>query len=206
LNKSSTDLSTASRTPHGVRRVTGTPTLFSVLLLGLQALLLGLPGTAHAESDAMAQSQQAEHTLATGHASERAAPHDPHETPTGVQSTPASASSAAPKAPKAAEAAEAAAPASAAVSPAFPAEAALEFEEKLDGRCYILSEGGKLVVMHNRSEAGSVRYRLVRLFADRPQMGRTTGVIGPGEEIKLGCSEVDGRRQHWRVERASFVE
>lgn len=97
-------------------------------------------------------------------------------------------------------------PASEAADSTFPAETALEFEEKLDGRCYILSEGGKLVVMHNRSPSASVRYRLVRLFADRPQMGRTTGIIGPGEQVKLGCSEVDGRRQHWRVERAAFVQ
>lgn len=82
----------------------------------------------------------------------------------------------------------------------------LEFEEKLDGKCYILSSGGKLVVMHNRDTARSVKYRLVRMFAGAPQMGRTVGTIEPGEGVKLGCSEVDGHYQEWVVERASFVQ
>ena len=154
------------------------------------ACVLGLAGAVHAETAGAAPETTAEQP-----ASQDSAPHDAPVAEPVAQPTQASASSAAPESLEAP-----------ATSPAFPAEAALEFEEKLDGRCYILSEGGKLVVMHNRDEASSVRYRLVRLFADRPQMGQTTGVIGPGEQIKLGCSEVDGRRQYWRVERAAFVE
>lgn len=91
-------------------------------------------------------------------------------------------------------------------NPGADPKVALEFEEKLDGRCYILSSGGKLVVMHNRDSQQAVKYRLIRMFADLPQMGRTVGTIAPGESIKLGCSEVDGRYQHWVVERASFVQ
>lgn len=151
-------------------------------LLSTLVLITGFAVTAQADALGAAANAPAEHQ-----GSPDTATHAAHEA-TPDDATPAST------------------PASEAADSTFPAETALEFEEKLDGRCYILSEGGKLVVMHNRSPSASVRYRLVRLFADRPQMGRTTGIIGPGEQVKLGCSEVDGRRQHWRVERAAFVQ
>ena len=85
--------------------------------------------------------------------------------------------------------------------------ASLAFEKKDDGKCHILSEGGKLMVMHNHHENKAVSFRLIRYFASVRQQGRATGTIEPGNgPIKLGCTQVDGREQHWEVERASFAE
>ncbi len=80
----------------------------------------------------------------------------------------------------------------------------LAFEDVLDGKCHILSEGGKLTLMHNRHSDARVRYRLVRLFVDRPQ-GLVDGEIGPTETVKLGCNRVGSRPQTWRIVRASLV-
>ena len=85
------------------------------------------------------------------------------------------------------------------------AAAYLEFEQVLDGKCYILSSGGKLVLMHNRHPERAIAYRLVRVFAGRPQGSFTVGRLDAGvDPIKLGCSEVDGRPQRWEVVRAEF--
>lgn len=98
-------------------------------------------------------------------------------------------------------------PASTANAPAADeaAASALVFEEQLDGKCQILSQGGKLVVLRNTHPARPVRYRLVRMFLDTPQ-GRLDGQIAPADAPqKLGCNRVNGRRQYWRVERATLV-
>jgi hypothetical protein len=82
----------------------------------------------------------------------------------------------------------------------------LALEEVPDGRCQILSEGGKLVLLRNLDPARTVRFRLVRRFTDVPQ-GRLDGALAAGDApLKLGCSRVDGRVQSWSVERASFAE
>ncbi len=96
----------------------------------------------------------------------------------------------------------------AAPEPATTAAAdALAFESVLDGRCQILSDGGKLRVVRNTDPARRVRYRLVRVFADTPQAGRVTGELGPGEgPVKLGCTRVDGREQRWEVLSAEFID
>ncbi|MGR8946774.1 MAG: hypothetical protein ACU84Q_01920 [Gammaproteobacteria bacterium] len=81
----------------------------------------------------------------------------------------------------------------------------LRFEQLDDGRCHILSQGGKLMVMHSDHEDKAIRFRLIRYFADVRQQGRATGVAVPGEKpVKLGCTLVDGREQRWTVERAHF--
>ena len=88
------------------------------------------------------------------------------------------------------------------------AEAAgyLAFEKVGDGRCHNLSQGGKLMVMHNKHPEKPIKFRLTRFFADVRQWGRATGTAAPGEEpTKLGCTQVDGREQRWEVERANFV-
>jgi len=86
------------------------------------------------------------------------------------------------------------------------AEDALVFEALNDGRCQILSAGGKLVVLRNTHREHAVRYRLVRLFTGVPQ-GRLDGEIQPGEAPqKLGCNRVNGRLQSWKVERAKLLE
>lgn len=85
------------------------------------------------------------------------------------------------------------------------AAAFLELESVLDGRCQILSEGGKLRVIKNTHASRSVRYRLIRMFAGNHPQGRVTGSAPPGAEpVKLGCTRVDGRPQDWIVERARF--
>jgi hypothetical protein len=84
--------------------------------------------------------------------------------------------------------------------------ALLAFEEVADGRCQILSEGGKLVLMRNLHPTRAIRYRLVRIFMEVPQ-GRVDGEIAAGEAPqKLGCSRVNRRVQSWRVERATLLE
>ncbi len=89
---------------------------------------------------------------------------------------------------------------------ADPGDAAgyLELESVLDGRCQILSEGGKLRVLHNRHGSSTIAYRLLRTFAGK-QQGLSVGEIAANAEpAKLGCTRVDGRPQDWLVERASF--
>lgn len=82
----------------------------------------------------------------------------------------------------------------------------LSFEEVGDGKCHILSEGGKLLVMHNKHPEKPIKFRLTRFFADVRQWGRATGTAVPGEKpTKLGCTQVDGRVQRWEIERANFV-
>jgi hypothetical protein len=82
----------------------------------------------------------------------------------------------------------------------------LAFEEVPDGRCQILSEGGKLVVLKNLHPGQGVRFRLIRRFMGVPQ-GRLDGTIeADSPPPKLGCSRVDGRVQSWTVERASLIE
>lgn len=94
--------------------------------------------------------------------------------------------------------------ASAALADNRAAQDFLTVKSQNDGRCQILSEGGKLVVLRNTHPDRSIRYRLVRYFMDVPQ-SRVVGAIAPGEEgQKLGCSRVDGRDQFWKIERAEF--
>ena len=81
----------------------------------------------------------------------------------------------------------------------------LEFESKTDGRCQILSAGGKLQVIRNTHAERAIAYRLVRIFVGVRQ-GLVAGTAPPGgEAIKLGCTKVDGRTQKWTIERASFT-
>ncbi|MBM4227449.1 MAG: hypothetical protein FJ164_06850 [Gammaproteobacteria bacterium] len=80
----------------------------------------------------------------------------------------------------------------------------LRLETVLDGRCHNLSEGGKLVVMHNEHPSRTIRYRLLRVHVDRPQ-GLMDGIIAPGEPAqRLGCDKVGGRPQAWQIKRAQF--
>lgn len=90
-------------------------------------------------------------------------------------------------------------------TPLRPAAAFLKFEPVLDGKCHILSEGGKLVLLHNTHPTRAIVYRLERRFVKLPQ-GLMDGTIGPGAEPqKLGCDTVGGRPQTWQVKRAEFA-
>ncbi len=82
----------------------------------------------------------------------------------------------------------------------------LSFENRIDGRCHNLSEGGKLTVMHNNHPKKAIQFRLIRYHVDVPQWGRATGTAVPGESpVKLGCTLVGGREQRWVIERAQFT-
>jgi hypothetical protein len=82
----------------------------------------------------------------------------------------------------------------------------LEFESVGDGRCQILSKGGKLRVLHNRHPKLTIDFRLTRIFAGKPQ-GLSTGIAEPNAPpVKLGCTRVDGREQDWVLERVRFVQ
>ena len=59
------------------------------------------------------------------------------------------------------------------------AAAALEFEQLDDGKCHILSEGGKLMVMHNRHSEKAISFRLIRYFANVRQQGRANRYCAP---------------------------
>lgn len=91
-----------------------------------------------------------------------------------------------------------------------PAEAAsnyLKFSSRLDGKCQILSDGGKLRVMENTHPSRAIRFRLIRIFADKPQPGRAMGTIAPGDEPRaLGCTLVNGWEQRWEVQVAEFAD
>jgi hypothetical protein len=80
----------------------------------------------------------------------------------------------------------------------------VSFEYRADGKCQTLSEGGKLVVLHNRHLGREISYRLVRYFAGVPQTRVLGQLKASGTGEALGCSRVDGREQLWKVERASF--
>ncbi len=83
----------------------------------------------------------------------------------------------------------------------------LALESLEDGKCFILSPGGKLRVMRNTHPDRAVKFRLDRYFADKLQAGGAAGTIAPGDEpVKLGCTEVDGREQRWEIQRAEFTE
>jgi hypothetical protein len=85
------------------------------------------------------------------------------------------------------------------------ATAFLQFESRNDGRCQVLSEGGKLRIMRNTHGEQAIEYRLVRKFVGVAQ-GLSVGIAPPGgEDVKLGCTRVDGRHQDWIVERANFI-
>lgn len=94
----------------------------------------------------------------------------------------------------------------AATDGAQDAAAYLEFESKADGRCQILSDGGKLRVMRNVHAERAIAYRLTRIFVGVRQ-GLAQGIApAGGEAVKLGCTRVDGRDQEWSIERAVFTE
>ena len=81
----------------------------------------------------------------------------------------------------------------------------LVIENVLDGKCQILSAGGKLSILRNTHQSRDIRYRLTRYFANKPQ-GMSVGIVAPGDEgQKLGCDKVDGRSQLWKIERAQFI-
>ncbi|MCC7411288.1 MAG: hypothetical protein IT495_06620 [Gammaproteobacteria bacterium] len=85
---------------------------------------------------------------------------------------------------------------------AGPATAAqyLELSSVADGKCQIMSAGGKLRLMRNTHPNRALAYRLVRMFADKPQAGLVVGRLEPGEPpIKLGCTRIDGREQRWDI-------
>ncbi len=90
--------------------------------------------------------------------------------------------------------------------PGADAASFLEFESVPDGRCQILSAGGKLRVVHNRHTERSIDFRLTRLFAGNHPQGLVVGQLAAGETgMKLGCTEVDGRKQDWVIERARYL-
>lgn len=87
-----------------------------------------------------------------------------------------------------------------------PARSFVEFRSEADGRCQILSEGGKLRVLYNRHERRAIDYRLIRTFGDGHQQGRVVGIApAGGQPVPLGCTRVDGRPQDWQLERAIFT-
>ena len=93
-------------------------------------------------------------------------------------------------------------------SPAVAQPAAagfIEFQSEADGRCQILSEGGKLRVLYNRHDSRAIDYRLMRVFGDGHRQGWVVGTApAGGERVPLGCTRVDGRPQDWQLERATF--
>lgn len=91
-------------------------------------------------------------------------------------------------------------------APLEDAKAFITIATQADGRCQNLSAGGKLAVVRNVHPQTNIRFRLIRMFVDVPQLGRATGIAvsgAPGQ--KLGCTLVDGREQRWVVERATFT-
>ena len=83
----------------------------------------------------------------------------------------------------------------------------LEFSSELDGKCQILSKGGKLRIVKNNHPDKKIKYRFNRMFAGKRQASMAAGIIEPGEKpTKLGCTEVDGHEQTWEIKAVKFVE
>jgi len=83
----------------------------------------------------------------------------------------------------------------------------LEFKSELDGKCQILSSGGKLRTVKNNHPDKAIKYRFNRMFAGKRQASMAVGTIEPGEKpVKLGCTEVDGYEQTWEIKVVKFVE
>lgn len=88
-----------------------------------------------------------------------------------------------------------------------PARDYIEFYDQLDGKCQILSSGGKLTLVKNTHPDKKIRYRFVRMFAGKPQAGMAFGILDPGEEpTKMGCNKVDDHEQMWDIKVAEFME
>ena len=87
-----------------------------------------------------------------------------------------------------------------------PASSFLAFQSEADGRCQVLSAGGKLRILRNRHATRAIDFRLMRVFGDGHPQGRVAGTAPAGGElVPLGCTQVDGRPQDWLLERASFT-
>lgn len=85
------------------------------------------------------------------------------------------------------------------------AAAQVVFTLEDNARCQNLSPGGKMTLVSNSHPQRGVRVRLVRHFAGAPQPGRVDALLVPGEAPRqLGCSEVDGRPQEWKLVSAAF--
>ncbi|MGH8658338.1 MAG: hypothetical protein ACREV4_07670 [Gammaproteobacteria bacterium] len=83
----------------------------------------------------------------------------------------------------------------------------LEFVANLDGKRTILSAGGRLQSIKNNHRSKTIRYRLIRHIAGKPQPSFTAGSVGPaGQTSALGCDQVDGQDQSWRLESARYVD
>lgn len=83
----------------------------------------------------------------------------------------------------------------------------LEFVANLDGKCTILSAGGRLQSIKNNHLSKPIRYRLVRYIAGKPQPSFTAGTVEPaGQTSALGCDRVDGQDQSWRLDSARYVD
>lgn len=90
--------------------------------------------------------------------------------------------------------------------PSGEAASHLEFESVADGRCQILSAGGKLRLVHNRHAERGIDFRLLRMFAGNHPQGLVVGQLPAGAEpMKLGCTRVDGRPQDWVIQRARYM-
>jgi hypothetical protein len=82
----------------------------------------------------------------------------------------------------------------------------LTIAAQADGRCQNFSAGGKLAIVRNDHPKKNIRFRLIRLFVDIRQPGRTSGIAEAGSAAQnLGCTIVDGREQRWIVEKAEFT-
>lgn len=87
-----------------------------------------------------------------------------------------------------------------------PASRFLEFQSEADGRCQVLSAGGKLRVLTNRHETRAIDYRLIRVFGEGHRQSQVAGTAPAGGQlVQLGCTQVDGRPQDWLLERAVFT-
>ena len=85
------------------------------------------------------------------------------------------------------------------------AAAMLRFRAVPDNHCQQRDHHGKLALLINNDPTQAIRYRLARYFGDKRQPGISRGDIAPGEEVKLGCTRIDGREQVWKITRAIFL-
>ena len=90
-------------------------------------------------------------------------------------------------------------------TPATQAAAMLKFRAVPDNHCQQRDHHGQLALLVNADPVQAIQYRLTRYFGDKRQPGIARGDIAPGEEVKLGCTRIDGREQVWKITRVSFL-
>ncbi len=83
----------------------------------------------------------------------------------------------------------------------------VKFSAEPDNKCMQRSPKGRRMFVSSSHPDKEIKYRFIRIFANKKQPGLNSGILKPGEKPQaLGCTVIDGREQHWEIHRVTFVE